>query len=65
MNWPNIKFGGLIGFVFISGMVTSNNLSRLIGTDPDYDAAWWKIVLSIFLATGAALCAWSILKEES
>ena len=49
---------GFIG-IFISGMVVAINLSVLIGGDPNYDAAWWKVGLAVFIGVGC----WGIEKQ--
>lgn len=36
--------------VFGSGFVAALNMSRLVSTNPDYDAAWWKVGLAVALA---------------
>lgn len=35
---------------FFCGNVVAMNLSRLIETNPNYDAAWWKVALAIAFA---------------
>ena len=36
--------------VFLAGAVAALNLSRLMPTNPDYVAAWWKVGLAIAVA---------------
>ena len=49
---------GFIG-IFVSGMVVANNLTVLIGINQDYNAAWWKIGLAVFIGMGC----WGIEKQ--
>jgi hypothetical protein len=42
---------GLIG-PFAAGMVVAINLNCLIETSPNYDAAWWRVGLAVFMAIG-------------
>ena len=36
--------------IFLAGVVASGNLSRLVGTNPHYEAHWGKIVFAVLLA---------------
>ena len=36
--------------VFNAGVVAAINLSRLIPTNPEYVAAWWKVALAVAVA---------------
>ena len=50
-----LECAGVIGIVFMSGVVASNNLSRLIDTSAAYQASWYKFGMSIIIAVVCAL----------
>lgn len=35
---------------FFCGSVVVMNLSRLVETNPNYEAAWWKVAMALMLA---------------
>lgn len=35
---------------FLCGVVASINATVLLGVNPNYDAAWWKVFLALVLA---------------
>jgi uncharacterized membrane protein len=41
--------------IFCSGCVFTNNLSRLVEINPNYEVAWWKVVVAIVLGFFASL----------
>jgi hypothetical protein len=41
----------------------ANNLTVLIGTNSNYNAAWWKIILSLIIAVYFAGYSWNIKKK--
>ncbi len=42
------------GFIgpFVSGMVVAINLEVLLETAPNYEAAWWRVCLAVFIGIG-------------
>ena len=50
--------GGIM--TFMGGFVASANLSRLVPTNPAYEAAWWKVMLALLIAVAGII----VLKQE-
>ncbi len=44
------KFVGAMLMVFSAGFVCAMNLSRLLPTNPSYEANWFKVGFTLFLA---------------
>lgn len=42
---------------FFCGSVVVMNLSRLVETNQNYEAAWWKVAMALFIAVVAPLLA--------
>jgi len=40
---------------FFCGSVVVMNLSRLVEVNPNYDAAWWKVGMALFLAVAVPM----------
>lgn len=40
---------------FMSGFVVCANLSRLVGTNPNYDASYGTVAIAVFIAVAATL----------
>lgn len=45
--------------IFMSGVNVSNNLHVLIGVNNHYEAAWWKVAVSIFVAVYTSLAIYN------
>lgn len=46
----SMKFWLCISAVFLAGLTASANLSRLVATNPDYEASWGKVGFAAFIA---------------
>lgn len=57
-KWSRLKFAGFASLVFLAGAVVSNNMSRLVPTNPAYRASWGKVAFAAFLAVAFAGAAW-------
>lgn len=48
-KWRWLYWYGRMAVVFAAGCVFTINLERLIPVSPNYDAAWWKVILAVVL----------------
>jgi hypothetical protein len=58
-----IGFATLQFAIFAASVTATANVSRLVETNPDYAAAWWKVVLAIMLAVWWGSWAWRLARK--
>lgn len=53
------KFIGAMFISYMGGFVTCMNLTKLLDAGDSYEAAWWKVSFSVFIAAASGIMWWS------
>jgi len=59
-----LRFSICSVIVFLDGFVVCSNLSRLVDTNPNYEASWGKVAFAVLVAVFFAGCAWNTLQTR-
>lgn len=58
-----LAFATIMVSIFLSGVVFCVNLSQLVSTNPEYEASWVNVWISLVFSTVSSIAAWGLSKR--